>query len=188
MPTLDRLRSSTRTAHVALEERLGLLSAPLSRERFAEALAGFHAFHLAWEPRVAGLVKDPALFDPRRRLARLERDLAQLGAPVAVRGPPALDFLVDRASAWGSLYVMEGSTLGGQMISKALRCGADWVPDGGLTYFNPYGRRTAAMWRSFCEALETAAASLEPERVVDGARETFHALQDSLAPRLRAAA
>ena len=187
-PLLDRLRSATRTAHVALEESLALLDTPLSRERFADALAGFHAFHLVWEPQVAGLVDDRALFDPRRRLALLERDLERLGAPVATRAPPALDFLVDRASAWGSLYVMEGASLGGKVISKALRGGANWVPDGGLAYFDPYGRGAAAMWRRFCEALETEAASLEPDGVVNGARETFRALQDTLAPRLRAAA
>ena len=187
-PMLDRLRSSTRTAHAALEQSLGLLDPPLSRARFTEALAGFHAFHLAWEPRVAGLVQDPAFFDPRRRLARLERDLETLGASPAVRDPLALGFLVDRATAWGSLYVMEGSTLGGQLISKALRDGAAWVPAEGLGYFNPYGRGTAAMWRRFCEALETEAVRLDPERIVDGARQTFHALQDSLVPRLRAAA
>ena len=187
-PMLDRLRAATRTAHAALEDSLALLRAPLSRARFAQTLAGFHAFHRAWEPRMAALIGDEALTGPRRRLTLIEQDLETLGVTAGPRVPFAVDFLADRSCAWGSLYVMEGSTLGGQMISKALRREAEWTPETGLAYFNPYGRRTAAMWRGFCDALERQAPSLEPDGVVQGARETFRALEVGLAPRLRAAA
>ena len=180
-PMLDRLRAATRTAHAALEDSLALLRAPLSRARFAQTLAGFHAFHRAWEPRMA-------LTGPRRRLTLIVQDLETLGVTAGPREPFAVDFLADRSCAWGSLYVMEGSTLGGQMISKALRREAEWTPETGLAYFNPYGRRTAAMWRGFCDALERQAPSLEPDRVVQGARETFRALEVGLAARRRAAA
>ena len=182
-PLLDLLRSATRAAHTSLEDALGLLEPPLSRRRFVHALQAFHAFHVMWEPQVMALAADPRLLEPRSKLSALERDLGALGLPVATsprKGGFDLDYLSTPAAAWGSLYVIEGSTLGGQVISKALRTAA-WAPDGGLTYFNPYGRRTAAMWAEFREALEAHECALDVDGVVEGARATFRVLQGGLA-------
>ena len=77
--------------------------------------------------------------------------------------------------------------LGGQVIAKAL-CGASWAPEGGLSYFNPYGRRTAAVWAEFCAALEAAAPTLDEDAAVQGARATFEALRTAVAEPMDAAA
>ena len=179
IPLLDLLRSTTRAAHTSLEDALALLQPPLSRSRFVRALQTFHAFHLAWEPRVEALTGDVTLLGARHKLHTLERDLAALGEPVGAPPPGEgfdLGYLSTAAAAWGSLYVIEGSTLGGQFISKALRSAA-WAPAGGLTYFNPYGRSTAAMWLQFREALEARGRDLDAALVVEGARATFQTLQ-----------
>jgi heme oxygenase (biliverdin-IX-beta and delta-forming) len=185
---LERLRSATRADHAALEDELGLLRPPLSRTRFIHVLQGFRAFHAAWEPRVAGLIGEEALLGPRGRLGHLDGDLARLGAGPGGAAPFDLDVLQGPSRAWGSLYVMEGSTLGGQVISEALRREARWAPPEGLRYFDPYGRQTGAMWRTFRQALEAHAARLEPEEVVEGARATFQVLRRGLASRLERAA
>jgi heme oxygenase (biliverdin-IX-beta and delta-forming) len=184
---MERLRTRTRQAHERLETALALLDPPLSRTRFIRTLEGFRAFHAAWEPRVEALIGDPGLTGPRRRLALLDADLRALGASAG--GGPDFDlgFLDGRAAAWGSLYVMEGSTLGGQVISRALQ-DARWRPAGGLAYFDPYGRRVGAMWKTFRTALEDAAASLDPEAVVQGAIATFATLEAGLAERRESAA
>jgi heme oxygenase (biliverdin-IX-beta and delta-forming) len=185
---LDRLRSATRSDHAALEDRLDLLRPPLSRARFAQALQIFHAFHAAWEPRVADLLADEALLAPRRRLHLLVADLQALGEAVQPYPPIPLAFLDGPAAAWGSLYVMEGSTLGGQLIAKALRDDASWVGPEGLSYFNPHGRRTAVMWRGFCAALEAQVAALDPDRMIAGARATFRTLAERFPLALEQAA
>lgn len=185
----DRLRTATAAAHAALEDGLALLRPPLERARFIHALQGFHAFHTAWEPRVAALLGEAAAWlASRRRLALLERDLEALGARPDPGRRFDLGFLHDRASAWGSLYVVEGSTLGGQVIAKALRRGAAWAPAEGLAYFNPHGRETAAMWRGFCERLDREAPTLRLDAVVAGAEHTFEALRIGLALPVEAAA
>ena len=186
---LDRLRSATGDAHAALERALDLLQPPLRRERFASVLEGFLVFHRAWEPRVAALLDDDALLVPRRRVALIERDLEALGSQAPASGRRAFDlgYLQSASAAWGSLYVLEGSTLGGQVISKALR-GAPWAPEGGLAYFNPFGRRTAAMWAMFRTALEASSPELDAEVAARGACATFQTLQTGLAPRTDAAA
>ena len=183
-PLLDLLRSTTRTAHANLEARLALLQPPLSRARFVGVLRAFYCFHLVWEPRVEALADDGRILAPRRKLASLKRDLDVLQAapaPAPQDGSLDLAFLRTPAEAWGSLYVMEGATLGGQVISKALRS-AEWAPEGGLHYFNPYGRRTAAMWAQFRNALE--ARDLDAAAVAHGARSTFKVLEQRLAAGL----
>ena len=190
---LDRIRSATQPDHVALEETLALLAPPMRRANFLRAIGGFHAFHRRWEPALEAMIGDAALLEPRRKLALLERDLAALGAGAeCVGASPSgdvfdLGFLDTASAAWGSLYVMEGSTLGGQVISKALR-GATWLPPGGLTYFNPYGRATAAMWAQFRDALQARSTELDGVAAIKGARATFAALRVGLAAPARVAA
>jgi heme oxygenase len=180
-PLLHRLREETANDHAALEGALALLAPPLARERFVAALQGFHRFHAAWEPKVAALIDRPDLLAARTRLALIEADLAALDAAPADGPAPDLDALRGAAEGWGSLYVMEGSTLGGLVIAKALR-DAPWAPAAGLAYFHAHGRETAAVWRETCAALEAAGETLDPERIVAGARATFASLGAAAAP------
>ncbi len=174
---------------MALEEALALMRPPLQRARFVQVLQGFLVFHRAWGPRVAALVGDTGLLEAPGKAALIERDLEALGVAPTVTSDAwiDLDFLTTPSAAWGSLYVLEGSTLGGQVISKALRQ-TPWAPVDGLTYFNPYGRRIGEMWASFRMALEAAAPGLDPGLVCEGARATFRTLQSGVAPAMDAAA
>ena len=169
----DRLRDGTRAEHDRLEDGLRLTDPALSPERYREVLSRFHGFWAGWEPRVAAELEDDSLFAPRRRLPLLRDDLRALGvAPesLPVCPPPSLR---GRGEAMGSLYVMEGSTLGGRLILKGLeRLG---VPAGARSYFAGHGEATGAMWRAFLERLET-----EPDApaVLRGAKATFTTLGD----------
>jgi heme oxygenase len=184
-----RLREETADAHARLERDLDLLAEPLARGRFIAVLQGFHAFHQSWEPAMAAGLRDPAFFDPRRRLALLEADLAALGCGVVHLGacPAAAQLAATLAAAMGSLYVMEGSTLGGQLIARRL-AGEAWLPEGGLRYFTPYGAATGAMWQAFRERIRAVATPANQAEIVAGARATFELLRDLLAPAVRMAA
>jgi heme oxygenase (biliverdin-IX-beta and delta-forming) len=185
---LATLRAATRADHAALEREMDLLRPPLERDRFVHALQVFYGFHLAWEPRVASLIDDEALLAGRQRLSLIQRDLARLGAAPEASNVFDLDDVGSRSAAWGSLYVMEGSTLGGQLIAKALRSHAAWAPAEGLGYFDPHGPRTVAMWRALCSALEAAAPSLDVDAATAAAQLTFRRLTQCFAGRWRAAA
>ena len=169
-PTLsDRLRCDTADAHQALETELDLLHG-LTRERLAFVLRRFAGFHAGWEPAVSHLLDEPALWEPRRRLAALHHDLALLDVPPPEETWPVPPWLSDAASAWGSLYVMEGSTLGGQMIGRVLRESGVH----GLLYFDGRGREAGPLWRELrrrLDALDT------PQPVTMAARATFDALR-----------
>jgi heme oxygenase len=166
------LRARTAAAHQALEEGLDILSVVRSPARLRRLMERFYGFHAVWEPAIAASPAAGFAAD-RGRLGSLRADLAALGvgdAGVAALPlcRPAAALAATAAGAIGSLYVMEGSTLGGQVISRALRDagGAE------LAYFNPYGRETGARWRAFAAWAEAAAAETREEAAAS-AQATF---------------
>lgn len=51
----------------------------------------------------------------------------------------------------GALYVIEGSTLGGQLISRSLNQHLGLTLNTGARFFYGYGEQTALMWQSFID-------------------------------------
>ncbi|SHI58626.1 Heme oxygenase [Roseomonas rosea] len=170
----DRLRAETRADHDRLEGGLALADPGLTLGRYRAVLSRFFGFWAGWEPRVAAELSDDAFLSPRRRLHLLRGDLRALGVvpeTLPTCPPPALR---GHGEAMGSLYVMEGSTLGGRVILKGLE-GLGLPAAGGHSYFNGYGEATGAMWRGFLERLE---AEPDAAAVLRGAKATFAALAD----------
>ncbi|MDB4912577.1 MAG: hypothetical protein JWM95_221 [Gemmatimonadetes bacterium] len=122
--------------------------------------------------------------DERRKEPLLQRDRARTASLLATNpGDVSRDApftLATPAAAWGALYVVEGSTLGGQHILRTLQTSEPvrrhgLTADAGLAYFTGYGNRTAAMWRQFLSALGDADASSPGERdaIIHAAQATF---------------
>jgi heme oxygenase len=182
---MSMLRVQTRTQHEALEHSLALLEPPLSRDRFLRVLQRFLSFHKVWESAIAAHESRRAVHVSRHRLPLLRRDLLALGMqPQDIEALPpceeARDLAMHEAEAIGSLSVLEGSTLGGQIISRTLAQEA-WTPPGGLLTFNPYGDDTGRMWRAFRTFAEQMSATRDPARIVAGAQNAFNLLARQLA-------
>jgi heme oxygenase len=175
---LTQLREGTRTAHLQLEATLNLLDARLNREDYVRILGQFHSFWQSWQPLTARLIDDPDFTCPRERLHMLTNDLCRLGVtPAAIEGLPDCPMppLANAAEALGSLYVMEGSTLGGRVIEKNLLLRLGIVRETGGSYFAGYGERTGQMWRDFLFRLGAAPAADAPQ-IKFGANATFSCL------------
>lgn len=162
-----RLRDETRAAHDAIEAAVDFesrIADPAAYRRWLERLYGFHR---GWEPRVDAALGDPDFFAARRKLHLLADDLVRLGAgdpdALPVYEQPAFP---DAAAALGSMYVVEGSTLGGQVIAKSVRQQLGIEP----AYHSSYGRAAARMWREFQERLEEVPAERHDAVVAEGAR------------------
>jgi heme oxygenase (biliverdin-IX-beta and delta-forming) len=172
---LAHLRTVTRTAHNSVEAAVSSLMQPLSLVTYKNVIERFYGFWLGWQPQVAVLLHDEALLKPRHRLHMLAADLAALGLSVdAMEAVPRcpLTELHDDMEALGSLYVMEGSTLGGKIIQQELiRCLGDDAP-AISSYFNGYGANNARMWRSFVARLEEESVT-NTHRIGAGALKTF---------------
>ncbi|GJD53957.1 hypothetical protein OPKNFCMD_6737 [Methylobacterium crusticola] len=182
---LARLRDETREAHARIERDLDWERRIATRAGYRALLARFWGFHAAWEPALARALHDEAFLAPRRRLAHLEDDLARLGlAPEAVRALPRPGGPLPRTrpEALGSLYVLEGSTLGGQVVARAVERRLDLRDGEACRYYRSHGRDTGAMWTAFRARLEAEARARPAEvpAILAGAEATFVAMAEWL--------
>jgi heme oxygenase len=181
----ERLREATADLHRTLESSLGLATRPIDRQRIVRLLMRFLGFHLVWEPTVAAATDDRSFMAPRRRVEHLRRDLGALGVPVEIVADPPLCLAAgafdDPLAAWGSVYVLEGATLGGRVISRTLE-GEAWLPAGGVRYFDPYGAATGRMWQETRAKLAARSTPETDDRVIAGARLCFEQLAVWLCP------
>jgi heme oxygenase len=177
------LKDRTAAHHRRLENRLGLLLPPISPQRVIRVLARFAAFHRVWEPAIARQRGFEEIMKTRGRGALAERDLVMLGVSVAERAglccEAARDLVVDSAGGMGSVYVMEGATLGSQIIGRVLGR-EDWVPPGGLWYFSPPGRDVRADWIALQSGAEAVWDETTWPAIAAGALRTFEFLDQWL--------
>ena len=170
---IDRLREATSTAHSRLDENLRLVDRLGAADRRGQLLAGYHLLHREIEAKIAPLLGDIADLDSsaRRRASLIAESLAILGQSARADSAAGTDSLT-RAEAFGALYVLEGSSLGGRAILKELkRRGASLR---GLGFLDPYGIDTGRRWRSFLSILEREVRSSEQKiDAVKGALSTF---------------
>jgi heme oxygenase len=81
--------------------------------------------------------------------------------------------------ALGILYVLEGATLGGQVIGRNLSAVLKLGATNGAAFFAGYGDETRAMWKRFSEHVDRSAA-LDSETVIASAVDTFEKLRSWL--------
>ncbi|WP_394649245.1 biliverdin-producing heme oxygenase [uncultured Deinococcus sp.] len=176
---MARLKSETQALHEATEARMPVMDPGLTRADYARLLAQMHALIAPLEARLLALDLPASLALPGRlKTPALRRDLAALNVAVPAPRPDGLPGSV--AEGLGTLYVLEGGTLGGQIISRHLgpRLGLD--AGAGLAYFSGYGPQTGPMWKRFAEAMTREVAPEDGAAVVAGARATFLAFGRAL--------
>lgn len=173
----EQLKRETAPIHIRLERDLGLGDATLTRSRFVFLLARFHGFHAAWEPAMARALADDPFWSPRRRVPRLAADLKAFGfAPADIAALPVcphVPVLDSMARALGSLYVMEGSRLGGAVVARNL---AAVLGGSGSAYFNADKAETVRLWREYLLRLDAFATADNTAGIVAAASGTFDSL------------
>ena len=190
---MQRLREATRVVHTRIEGVLPLLDPGLTRTRYIRVVEAFYGFYAPLEPCIARAVgaEGAALtLELRAKLPLLATDLRALGRTDAELEdlPRCRDVpTVDTAShAIGTLYVIEGATLGGQIIRKHLRDGLAIEAVSGAAFFTGYGARTGAMWSGFGEHVDRS-PTLDTAVAVAAAVATFQTLTVWLEASLSAA-
>jgi len=178
---LRRLRTGTAPEHEDVERTLDLLAPGLDRSRLIQVLGRMHGFWVAAE---AGLDQwasgsadaAAAVSWPRRRRAALfAGDLRTLRAAPGAE-IPRLSAGTGTDQAFGRLYVLEGSTLGGASIDRHL-ASLPFLTDVRLRAFSLYGPETGAMWAAFRRAARARVASGgDADAMIASARDTFRAL------------
>ncbi len=156
---LDKLKDDTRPLHDKVEEAMEsgkIMSDNFSREEYTRLLQKLYIAHSALEPAllsVPSIAGHPGIEASFRlnKLKALETDLKALGAQVPQTSMASPDF-ENPAEAWGALYVLEGSTLGGAMILKHLRGKLQWE-NSVMNFYGYYGKHTGSLWKEFKTSL-----------------------------------
>jgi heme oxygenase (biliverdin-IX-beta and delta-forming) len=147
----------------------------LDTTQYVQCLRQMYGVVAAWEERAAQIappwMQIPLAARQRRRL--LELDLAWFGIAKPDQGRPALPEMNSSSSFFGTMYVMEGSTLGGQVIARHVAKALHLSEGNGNAYFRGHGYQTGSMWKEFCEVLTTRVPSDQTEAVVASAKAMF---------------
>ncbi len=169
VPRMSRLRSATRDAHDRIERALPLLDPGLTGAAYRRIVESFHGYYAS----LAQTCHEPAL---EQKLPLLRADLLALGGlEAAVPRCHDLPELASASQVLGMLYVVEGATLGGQVIRRHLASVLDLDQTNGAAFFVGYGAETGAIWKAFGMRVETAEA-FDPHACIGAAIATFETL------------
>jgi heme oxygenase len=165
--------------HDRVEERFNLSKRLESVEAFQSLLAAFYGYYSPVEDRLAGYMKDNPIgidFTSRQKTPLIIADLHCWN--IAVEDLPICEDLPEidsHAAAFGCMYVMEGATLGGQIIKRVLEQKLSITSNNGGSFFTAYGDRVGVMWNDFRETLSRYAIShpQNDEQIVNAALEIF---------------
>lgn len=156
------LREATHAQHAAINRHAfieGLTKPGFPLENYLALLRSYAALYRAVEPAIEQwLTSESSCFSysQRRKFPWLLEDLAYFGASPSTALHP-----VPPINSWGSLvgmlYAIEGSTLGGQVISRSLRANLGIEKQSGGRFFFSYGEATRLMWDEFLSFAATVA-------------------------------
>src|SRR5690348_10006582 len=120
---LARLKQETTQLHQRIENSLDLFRNDFTLEVYRFLLVRFYGYYSPWEKRAA--VTAPYLVAPRAKCGNLARDLGFLGMSreqiLSIECCEHLPPLDTAARVLGSMYVLEGATLGGRILLRQMR-------------------------------------------------------------------
>jgi heme oxygenase len=168
----ENLKIKTLASHQQLEKVLVIyLKSMRSKEDYIHILQFFYSYFSALEHKISLFIGTGELPDlaERRKSGNLILDLKVLNGRIPViAGDSYLPEINSIAQAFGALYVMEGSTLGGQIIVKMIE--KELGLSEGVSFFKGYGAETFLFWTQFKQTLD-----IQPdhEAVIQSADATF---------------
>ncbi|MDW5265137.1 MULTISPECIES: biliverdin-producing heme oxygenase [Acidobacteriaceae] len=169
------LRQETEVDHRKVEGTVPLMHQGLNVAEYVQCLQRIYGVVVAWEERAAEIAPEwlqPAV-RARRRRPLLELDLAWFGVVEKDDRRPALPEMNDLPGLFGTMYVMEGSTLGGQFIARHVETALHLSEGQGSSYFRGRGSQTGPLWKEFCEMLKLRIPDEQTDAVVASAKAMF---------------
>ena len=172
----DRLKTATSQLHEELESKMysnEIMAGTLTRNQYIAMLQIQYEivapFELKWNSQISGNEDLLNLWKNRNKSKALEADLKSLKTTLPKINPVLFDSM-NFDQLLGAAYVIEGSTLGGKIISKKLETNKQ-IPGDSVSYFTLYGNTTGEKWKTFLSFLNSH--PLNPENTINGARKTF---------------
>ncbi|RDC57843.1 biliverdin-producing heme oxygenase [Pedobacter chinensis] len=181
------LRTQTAECHATLESLMfvnEIMNNSLSIDDYKKLLTINYIIHQKLENKLANML-DADLADKldmknRLKLSALEKDLNYWKIDSLTL--PGLDFELfipekNNAEVLGALYVLEGATLGGNVIKKHILANPNFgAHKEGLNYYGVYGEELSTKWKTFVSVLNESVVEADYERCIKSANETFNNL------------
>lgn len=159
----QKLKEDTALLHSVVEKEMfadEIFNKTLTLTQYKQLITTNYIFHALLEKVVfdnlSENIKATLQIEQRRKLPALEADIQALQIAVPVYSNeisvPEID-TVDKAL--GALYVMEGATLGGNVIVKHLKQTPDFthLP---FHYYGIYQEQTGPRWKSFVDCTNSS--------------------------------
>ncbi|MBO9675596.1 MAG: biliverdin-producing heme oxygenase [Sphingobacteriaceae bacterium] len=181
------LRTETAENHKKLESLMfvnEIMNNSLSIEQYKKLLTVNYIIHQKLENTLANMLDaDTAAaleMNSRLKLSALEKDLNYWGIDSLTL--PGLDFELylpqkNIAEVLGALYVLEGATLGGNVIKRHILANPNFKgKEGGLNYYGVYGEELSIRWKKFVSVLNERVQESDYKPCINSANQTFNNL------------
>jgi len=174
---LQQVRLATAEQHKALEARLPLTHPHLDHATYTRIIAAYYGFHVPLQQQIEAFLGTDAVDGERYKISALIKDLRALGfSDAGIEALPLcrdLPAIQSQGQLLGVMYVMEGATLGGQVLRRIIaeRLGID--AESGGEFLDVYGRDTGRLWKAFLNQLADFDHPDVNPQVVDAACATF---------------
>ena len=185
LPVLQWLRVATGASHKSLEDRLPFMRPELDRALYVRLIQAYYGFYRPLERLIAQVDDACPNAGQRRKVPALVRDLTALGLSDAqIQALPLcadLPVITSAPQLLGARYVIEGATLGGQVLRRVVKSALGIEADSGGEFLDVYGRETGPLWKAFLQQLAEADDPQHNAQIVEAACATFSCFEAWLA-------
>jgi len=179
----ETLKQATAHAHDHLEQLMfvdKIMNGSLTLNDYKKILLTNYIVHYWFEDQVFKNLdqnlKQELSISQREKLPALIKDILELNMDL-----PEVDCsqqslqLNGNATALGAMYVMEGATLGGNVIVKKLKVNPELQQyQLGFHYYQAYGSDLITRWKQFCAVLNSKVSESEYSASVEAALFLFN--------------
>lgn len=175
----EKLKEATKENHDILEQLMfvqQIMNGTLTLPQYKQILYTNYIVHQQLEDHLAnGLSAElaAAIDTPNRhKLAALKADMEELNMPIPEATETAISFY-NEPEILGALYVLEGATLGGNVIVKRLKVNPALNNlNLGFHYYQVYGENLIPYWKQFVEVLNNQPEDND-DAAIAGAKKMF---------------
>ena len=183
MTILETLKAETKTYHQQVERVLiSELKSLKTKDDYAMLLRRLYSFYKPLEDDLHQKIDHETIKDigQRKHTNRIVKDLRALNSDVDLSVEKNHTTIPSISYAIGVMYVIEGSTMGGQIISKMIHKNVNTDGADAVSYFSSYEEATHHMWTEFKNQVTNLEHTLDYQEVFKGAKDTFSQLEQWL--------
>ncbi len=178
----ESLKLSTYDSHRSIEPKMNPYFSKPSDENYKDMLSKYDQFYKDAEKKFRDFSGWPEGLEMNQRLQKtgwLKKDMSDLKSKPAAVSDFHFPEINSKAEFLGAMYVLEGSTLGGQVLLRRFKDALGISETQGGHFFNGYGSETGLMWCQFLSVLNRELQTTEEiQTAVHSAQRTFRLMEE----------